>query len=303
MAPRGGGGAVAPRGAVASSRTGVPVGHAVPRPGYGYGYRGHPYGHYGGTHVYVGYPYWGWYGYGWGAWGYAGWYGGMWWPYWGWWGWPGPYYAAPYGIVSDARLLVKPRNTEVYVDGALAGIVDSYDGAFQSLHLSPGTHEITLYLDGHRRYSQNVYVAPGATLKVRHTMEPLAAGSPPDERPTPPPRQERPARYAADPDQAPPPSAPSTEVAPRAERTPMVPSDSALLVIRVQPADAEVWIDGQRWQTPSPDRPLEVRVPPGRIRLEIRRPGYDPFTTEVVVEPGVVTPVNVSLPTRRGAQL
>lgn len=75
-----------------------------------------------------------------------------------------------------------------------------------------------------------------------------------------------------------------------------------MLVIRVQPSDAEVLIDGQRWQTPDGDRPLEVRVPAGRIRVEVRRPGYAPFSTELTVAPGEVTPVNVSLPAR-SAQL
>ena len=69
-----------------------------------------------------------------------------------------------------------------------------------------------------------------------------------------------------------------------------------MLVIRVQPADAEILIDGQRWQTPDADRPLEVRVPAGRVRIEIRKPGFTPFSTELSVQPGEVTPLNVSLP-------
>ena len=69
-------------------------------------------------------------------------------------------------------------------------------------------------------------------------------------------------------------------------------------MIRVQPSDAEIFIDGQRWQSPATDGPLEVQVPAGRVRIEIRRPGRAPFTTEVVVEPGQVTPLNVSLPER-----
>lgn len=324
-APRGGGGAprggaVAPRGGPSGPRApavgtgtrrnvnGAPVvGRAVPRgsvyPGHPWGGGYHPYHpiYYGGRYVYGGYPYWGWYGWGygwgygygaWGAWGGPGWYGSMWWPGWGWWGPPGPYYMVPYGVTSDARLLVKPRNTEVYVDGALAGVVDNYDGVFQSLRLAPGTHEITLYLDGHRRFSQHVYVAPGETLKLRHTMEPLPEGTPADERPTPPVRRE-PATTTSPPSEG--------ERTPRPGASTVAPArvgDAGTLVIRVQPTDAEIVIDGQLWQTPDTTRPLEVRVPAGRVRIEIRKPGYAPFSTEITVEPGVVTPLNVSLPTR-----
>ena len=265
---------------------------------------------------------WGGFGYGayYGGWG-PGWWGpgfasSMWWPGFGWWGGPA-LYAPPYGawgVTSDARFLVTPRNTEVYVDGALAGVVDQYDGVFQSLRLAPGTHEITLYLDGHRRYQANVYVAPGSTLKLRHAMEPLPAGAPPDERPSLP---ERPAAGAAtddavgesgvdDRDAPPPPGPPpprTREYRPRDDRRPIAPGESGTLVIRVQPADAEVFIDGQRWRSPDTEGPLEVRVPAGRVRVEVRKRGHAPFSTEVEVAPGERTPLNVSLPAGRGGEV
>jgi hypothetical protein len=135
-----------------------------------------------------------------------------------------------------------------------------------------------------------VYVAPGSTLKVRHTMEPLPAGAPADERPSPSVGRE-PATTQAVPVE---PAAPRTESRPRQT----VPGEAGVLVIRVQPSDAEILIDGQRWQSPDGSRPLEVRVPAGRVRVEVRKPGYAPFSTEVIVEPGVETPLNISLPSR-----
>lgn len=199
----------------------------------------------------------------------------------------------PYwGITSNARFLVTPRNAEVYVDGALAGIVDQYDGTFQSLTLAPGTHQISLFLDGYHRQDSNVYVAPGSTLKLRHTMEALPEGATPDERPVLAPRPQQ-AAVVADPD-----GSPTTAPAPGAPRSPRpIVGEAGVLVIRVQPADAEIVIDGQRWQTPdAKNHPLEVRVPPGRVRVEVRKPGFAPFSTEVTVEPGEITPLNVSLP-------
>jgi hypothetical protein len=129
-------------------------------------------------------------------------------------------------------------------------------------------------------------------------MEPLAAGAPPDERPVLAPRPQQATAVAVDPND--PNSAPSTAMAPRAPRSPRpIVGEAGVLVIRVQPADAEVFIDGQRWQTPdAKGHPLEVRVPPGRVRVEVRKPGYTSFSTEVTVEPGQITPLNVSLPSQ-----
>lgn len=309
----GGGGQAVPRGGHSPSPGAPVVGRAVPR-GTAPAHPIHPGGGHGGYYRpgYVYPPYWslgwGWGGYwggyyGWGYWG-PGWWGpgyatSMWWPGWGWWGAPAIYYPPYWGVVADAKFLVTPRNTEVYIDGALAGIVDQYDGAFQSLRLAPGTHQITLYLEGHKRRDTNVYVAPGSTLKLRHTMEPLPADAPPDERPSPPARQYQSTAATSDPN-APPPSAPRAPRQPPASRE--IAGESGLLVIRVQPSDAEILIDGQRWQMGDGDQPLEVRVPAGRVRIEIRKPGFAPFSTDVNVEAGTATPLNVSLPSR-GAQI
>src|SRR5437763_7977964 len=60
----------------------------------------------------------------------------------------GGYYPRRYDPGAAMRLVVKPKNAEVYVDGYYAGIVDDFDGVFQRLPATPGQHEITLWLDG-----------------------------------------------------------------------------------------------------------------------------------------------------------
>jgi hypothetical protein len=70
------------------------------------------------------------------------------------------------------RILADPPETEVYVDGYYAGIADDFDGFFQRLYLRPGTHEITLRLNGFRTWSVDVYAAPDSTLKLHHDMVP-----------------------------------------------------------------------------------------------------------------------------------
>ena len=126
---------------------------------------------------------------------YAGWYGGWYGP--GWYGWNSwyPYdfygqYYPPYGYRYDptgsARIEIKPREAEVYVDGYLVGTVDDFDGWMQRLHLPYGEHDIQIYLPGYRTIREKVLFRPGATLKLSSVMEPLPAGEAQEPRPTPP---------------------------------------------------------------------------------------------------------------------
>jgi hypothetical protein len=82
-----------------------------------------------------------------------------------WWG-PGAY-SYPYFPVYDdsarVRLSVTPKEAAVYVDGYYAGIVDDFDGVFQSLPLSPGGHEIAVYLEGYRTVHQSLYLTRNKT--------------------------------------------------------------------------------------------------------------------------------------------
>jgi hypothetical protein len=67
------------------------------------------------------------------------------------------------------------------------------------------------------------------------------------------------------------------------------------LSIRVQPGDAEVRIDGERWPSGPPSEALVVQVTEGRHVVSVEKPGYRRFTTEIDVRPGDTAPLNVSL--------
>ena len=107
-------------------------------------------------------------------------------PFWG------PYY--PYGMYSigavnpttAVHVQGAPKQTEVYVDGYFAGTAGT-------IRTTPGGHAITLYLPGYRTVTQNVYVAPGASVKMQNTLARLAPGEvsappslPPASAPQPP---------------------------------------------------------------------------------------------------------------------
>jgi hypothetical protein len=91
-----------------------------------------------------------------------------------------PYWYVPiYDRHADILLRVEPKAAEdagVYVDGFYAGIVDDFNGVFQSLSLTPGGHRIALYLEGYRTVHRNVYLRPGSTFHLRETMLRLPTG-------------------------------------------------------------------------------------------------------------------------------
>jgi len=246
--------------------------------GVGFGY-GHPV--YAAPYFYN--PYW------WGF--YGGFYGGFWgYPYFAG---PYPYYGYPgyayYDPSADLRVQVTPRTAEVYVDGYLVGSVDDFDGVFQRVHMPLGEHEVTIYSPGHRSIAQRMLFRPFENYKIKDTLQPLPAGQPDEPRPVPVPRPQR--------QQGPPPGPPPMEEAPPGygNRMQVEPGDRfGTVAIRVQPADAEVLIDGERWEAPASERVI-VQLSPGTHRVEIRKPGYKPYSTTVNIRSGQTFTVNVSL--------
>jgi hypothetical protein len=207
-----------------------------------------------------------------------------------WWprgGWPHPYYPM-FDEPSELRLQVTPKDAAVYVDGYYAGVVDDFDGIFQRLRVPPGPHELTFYLRGFRTAHQRLYLAPNSDSRVRWEMERLAPGetsAPPPVAPAVPPPPPGTARSPRTPPRGP---VPPPRIAPPPA------TEFGGLSIRVQPADADVIIDGERWLGSEGER-LVVQLPEGTHRIEIQKPGYRRFSSEVQVRRGETTPLNVSL--------
>jgi hypothetical protein len=173
-------------------------------------------------------------------------------------------------LTSSIRLAVKPREAEVFVDGRPAGFVDDYDGLLQRLRVRPGEHEITIYLDGYRTVRQRVSLRFNEDRKIALEMEKLAPGEAQEPRPTP---------AAIVPD----------------ERSAADPRTLGKLTVRVQPVDAEIFVDGERWMTPEGQDRLVVELPEGRHRVEARKAGFAPFAADVDVRRGETKTLNVSL--------
>lgn len=234
------------------------------------------------------------------------------------WGYPYPY-PYPYHYHGDPdgslKIEVKPAQAEVFVDGYYAGIVDDFDGAFQRLHVPPGEHEIILYLDGYRTVHQKVYVQIDSTFKLKYAMEKLGANEQPEPRPQPP----NPPADQYDPQNPPPPQQPRAPYDPRAPRQPQAPNEPrqpreqrppqpppdqrapnvyGTLAVRVQPAGADVIVDGEKWNGPDGQERVFIELPEGRHTVEIRKDGYRTYVTEIDIRRGDTTPLNVSMRTQ-----
>jgi hypothetical protein len=221
-------------------------------------------------------------------------------------GYPRPYpsyrYAQPDSSLSFS---VKPKQAAVYVDGYFAGTVAEFSG-FHRLRVIPGEHDIELYLQGYQSIRRHLYLSPDGSQKVTETLEKLSPGEPEEPPPVPseppagaqrmPPPSPFPTRGAMPPQAPLPPGVPPP---PAGVPAPPAGSEqstrSGSLVIRVRPADADVLIDGQHWRGPSGDERLVVQVAEGRHRIEVRKDGYQLFTSEIDVRRNESVPVNVSL--------
>ncbi len=154
-------------------------------------------------------------------------------------------------------------DAQVYLNGAHVGVVDDFDGIFQSLRLTPGTYELAIELDGDRSFRQQIFVSRGRTYKVRYGVDADAAVG----------------------------LTSGTEASSRAGRTGYANRfDSGGIRIQVKPAkdDAQVFVDGARAGVVDDFDGVfqRLNLPTGRHDVEIRLAGHRTFRKLVFVSPG-----------------
>ena len=155
-------------------------------------------------------------------------------------------------------------DAQVYVDGAHVGVVDDFDGIFQSLRLSPGKYEFEIELDGDRIFRQQIFVSRGRTYKVRYVIDANGAAG----------------------------LTSGTEASSRAGRTGYARDriDSGGIRIQVKPAkdEAQVYVDGARAGVVDDFDGVfqRLNLPTGRHDVEIRLAGHQTFRQLVFVSPG-----------------
>jgi hypothetical protein len=68
---------------------------------------------------------------------------------------------------GSVRLRVAPSTAKVYIDDALAGTVDDFNGLTNHLEIEGGPHVLKLVADGYRTYMGDFKVETGRTVTVR----------------------------------------------------------------------------------------------------------------------------------------
>ena len=259
-------------------------------------------------------------------------YGGWGWPGWDYGAWPSVGFSVGYSprvqvysggptdyssYTGAVRTQVDLKQTEVWLDGYYSGTVDDFDGSYQRLYMPPGEHEILLRLDGYRTYREVIQISPGRTFKLQHEMEPLGPGestAPPPEDPERPlrglllrmtPTAKRALRHHGRhraPASPPPPRHNNKFHRTRNRSRQGAPSRFGMLSLRVQPTDAQVYIDGELWGSLEGFEELSIHLPVGRHRIDIHGRGVESFETEVEIRTGEVTPLHVKLVGERGSR-
>ena len=207
-----------------------------------------------------------------------------------------PYPPYPAGTPdSSLRIQVTPQDTEVYVDGYYAGVVDDFDGMWQRLRVEPGQHEIALYHEGYRTARERVYLVRDKTFTIKRQLEALPSGGAAEPRPTPEAASgnegPRPLPRGARPD-------PPLRSGPVAA-LPRSPSDESArtgrLMIRIEPADASIRIDGQPLEVTPGENSTTLDISEGRHVVQVRKAGYVGYLTEIEVRSGETSNVEVTL--------
>ena len=189
---------------------------------------------------------------------------------------PGPFAGPVRYSASAIRTRITPVDAQVFVNGYYAGVADDFNGVFQRLSVPAGEHTIEFALNGYRPYRQKIYVAAGDTLDLTHQMVPLGPGE-----------------TAAAPES---PRALPAEWTAGAENVGDRPaSPFGVLVLRVEPADAQIVVDGDVWLGTAARTELTIHMPSGWHQLEVRKSGYQTFRTEIELSEGTTIRLNVQL--------
>ena len=173
----------------------------------------------------------------------------------------GPAYRPNRGSVRISKEF--REDAQVYLDGAHVGVVDDFDGIFQSLRLVPGTYELEIELNGDQSFRQQIFVSRGRTYKVRYGIDASDAVG----------------------------LTSGTEASSRG-RTSYVRDrfNSGGIRIQVKPAkdEAQVYVDGARAGVVDDFDGVfqRLNLPTGRHDVEIRLAGHETFRQLVFVSPG-----------------
>jgi hypothetical protein len=237
--------------------------------------------------------------------------GPMWWgPWWGgpYWGRPGWYATVPAADVrTDLTAVdtdVEPEHARVVLNGELIGVADDFDGSPGYLYLKPGHYTVEFTLKGYRPQKVEIDAVAGKYVPIDLKLEriPGEKAAPWYDRP-----EGLPVSRVFGPKGAqaatPAPAGPDRSLRPETRERPWTGSRAAratggaALDLKITPANAAVYVDGQLVGTAEELGRLErgIAVAPGKHRIEVAAPGRSSRSLEVDVAEGQRQQVVVEL--------
>jgi hypothetical protein len=186
-------------------------------------------------------------------------------------------------------LNVKPKKTEVWVDGQYVGRSGKFDGFPGYLWLGKGTHEVIFYKPGFETSVHKIKVLEGVVLDFEFVLAPGEA-TPPQEL-----TRYRGERRAATPRERD--RRPEGGEVDRESRGRDVRPEPGRLLLEIEPGDASVYLDGRFLGTSDELSRLHAGliVEEGGHTLEVVRPGYESERMEFSISPGEETRIEIDL--------
>lgn len=197
-------------------------------------------------------------------------------------------------------LNVKPKDTQVWVNGGYVGTTGKLDGSPSMLWLEKDSYEVIFYKEGYETIVRNYRVTAGGVIKEKFEMQPGESKLPEDlstAEPLPSPSAERLSETSSEGRVRDRPLRPS-ELRERSTRTRTldVRQEPGKVAVHVTPKDASVYLDGQFIGIAKDLRRNPILlVDPGEHRVEIVHPGYESKKVEISVEAGKEQEVEVNL--------
>lgn len=176
-------------------------------------------------------------------------------------GWYGPYdpwygpYYYPPPDYGWLRTNIEPNDAEVWVDGTYSGHAYDYDGPVNHLRLPLGGHSADFRMPGYQSFSTDFRVNPGGTTVIEYNLLPL-----------PPPGKEG---YK---------------------------EGYGVLSVKALPAETDINVDGKFYaKSGKAGAAVDIKLPAGTHQVQLFKGGYTSYYTEVSIQDGGVTDLDVTL--------
>lgn len=197
--------------------------------------------------------------------------------------------------IGAIRLKVKPKKTEVYLDGQSLGRAGRYDGYPGYLWLEKGAHTLVFYREGFRTFSRSFEVRRGMVTEVRVAME-AGETRPPEELVPATPRSARERSRTA-----PPPAGASSQglgsVAVGRGEVLDLRAEGGRIRVVVEPLNASVYLNGRFLGTGGELGRLHggLMVDEGEHEIEVVHPSHQPDRVSFRVRAGEDLEIRVIL--------